>query len=489
MPPLIIDLSMRIPAFFFIGLCLIISASCLVSASSVMVVVFEQSDKTALIPDAIVSANGTIVGKTGMNGEFNMSYEGNPPVIMVSKVGYNEWAGTPTLNNATLLVPLGPRNNNLTVEVYNADNISPIKKYQISISGEDGSVYDGMVKTDGSFYVPLKSGQDYTLRIRIPDNRQILNTTDSDKGKITDQYQVVKNEPFSLIVTDSISSKPISGAIIRIDGQSAGVTDQRGLVNISTGRNQEHSLNIETPGYEPYHQNRTITEQDRLVVIPLIKGNNTTVFVSVYDKEDRPVSGAGVLIDGISYGLTNQYGRLMIPELETKSHEFGAFKEGYSNVSVSEVPGSNMGEVVLVLNTVLSPEKKEMVIYVKDQTGSALSNATVSIIEEISQQRDSKVTGSNGSVNFAVEKNITLTVSANRERYYPNTTKIHTDANQFTIYLNPQNMAEIASTPVNPLIFAFITIILILLIVGGVILVRGKNKSVKKRRISRRRSL
>jgi hypothetical protein len=479
---------MHIPPIFFMGLCLI-SVCSFVSASSLIIIAFEQSDKTALIPEAIIYADGVIAGKTDLNGEFNMSYEGDPPVIRVAKGGYSDWTGSPSVNDTALLVPLGIRNSSLNVEVYDGDTLNPIIGSQILVTGNDGIVHDGKTGSNGKSSIPLKADQVYNIRIQTRDfqpvNDTIVTTTDNN----TVQYSLVRNDRISLRVTDSGTTSPIQMASITIDRQSAGVTNDRGILITNTSRNQEHVFEIEAGGYESVKQNRTISDLDKLIDFSMTEAKSV-VFVSVYDENERPVTGAEIQVDGRSFGVTNEYGRLMIPGLEMKTHEFSAGMDGYTNASLSKTSGEETGEVILVLNK----DHKNLVITVKDQSGSLLSNASV-LISEKENQTNNLTTKADGTVTISLEKGLSPVVTAVKEGYYSNSTTLLSNSDNFTFFLKPLRSTVNVTTSVQneglvlPVIPILIIIALILVIFAGIVIIKKRPDSRRKRRMSRRRSL
>jgi len=475
---------MRIPPGFITGLLLIVSVCSLVSASSVMIIAYEQTDKTALIPEAIIYADGVIKGKTDLNGEYNLSYEGDPPIIRLVKGGYTDWTGSPSVNDTALLVPMDVRNSSLNVEIYDADTATPVQNSQISIMGEDGSEYDGRTGPDGRSIISLKPDQVYNIRIQTRDFQPVNDTIVTNIDNTTVQYSLVRNDRISIRTTDSNTNRPIPNVNVQIDGNLAGITNERGILVTNTSRNQEHIFNLDAVNYEPVRQARIVTDQDKLIEFSLTEGKGT-VFVSVYDEENRPISGADIQVDGVSFGKTNEYGRLMVPGLEMRMHEFSAGMDGFKEASLSKIPGSDMGEVILVL----SKEYKDLLVTVRDKKGSPLSNSNVSVYGNEEQKKNSYVTDSKGIANFSVEKNTFITIAVEKEGYYSNTTTIQPEYDNITLILNPKEKEKISTSPVFPLLPVFVVTILILIVIGAVVVLKKRQGSQRKRRVPKRRSL
>jgi hypothetical protein len=224
-----------------------------------MVIVFEQSDRTVLIPDAIVYADGKIAGKTDINGAFNLTFDGYRPSIRVAKGGYTEWTGTPAENDTAILVPLQVRNCTLHVEVFDADTLIPVQNAYIVATSEDGVRQEAHSGLDGKADLALRSDQVYALDITAPNFQPTHDTVVTGGDATTVQYALVRNDRLSIRVLDSVSSSPIASAQIQIDSMHIGLTNERGILISNTSRNVEHVFDISAEGYEPAHVTPTIS--------------------------------------------------------------------------------------------------------------------------------------------------------------------------------------------------------------------------------------
>ncbi|MDD1724489.1 MAG: carboxypeptidase-like regulatory domain-containing protein [Methanospirillum sp.] len=474
---------MHTSAVSLLGVLLIFFAGCLVSASSVTIVVFEQSDKTSLIPEAIIYSDGTIAGKTDISGAYNLSYEGSPPLIRVAKGGYSDWTGSPSVNDTALLVPLQIRNSTLNVEVYDADSLLPIGFSFISVTGEDGSEQASQCGPDGKGTVTLRTDQVYKVKVSAQNFQPAYDTVVTSQDNTTAQYSLVRNDRISIRIADAIAGYPIPAATLVVDNRTAGGTNDRGVLVTNMTRNMEHSFDVSAEGYDPVHLVRMVALDDQVIDIPLNKAKST-VFVSVYDSKHQPVSGAEVSVDHQLKGRTNEFGRLMVPSLEIKPYEYSVVREGYKPSSLESTPQSASGEVIIVLES----ENRDLIVSVRDDKNTPMKDVSVTVFSNGSAIQDPVNTDGNGSALFSVNPSLSYQVLAEKGGYYPNNTMIPGETDTFTIVIHKpegESMASPGDFPWLPL-----GIILVLIIAGaGYFVLSGKRRPRKKRRNSRRGSL
>lgn len=471
---------MHFSAVCIVSLCLVLSL-CLVSGSSVMVIVFEQSDRTVLIPEAIIYADGKIAGKTDVNGAYNLSFEGHLPNIRVVKGGYTEWTGSPAENDTAILVPLLVRNSTLHVEVFDADTLIPVQDAYIVVTSEDGIRYEARSGFEGKASLGLRADQVYSLEINAPNFQAIHDTVVTGGDSTTVQYSLVRNDRISIRVLDSVSSYPIQSAHIEADGIKIGTTNDRGILISNISRNVEHIFDISADGYEPSHVSRTISFEDQVVDFPLVKAKST-IFVSVYNRDQKPLSNASVQMDGIMIGDTNEFGRLMIPSLEIRPYEFIVNRDGYKRNTLTFTPGKETSELVVVLES----EFIDLEAKVIDAYGAPLREVSVFLLGDAQETLNSCETDLNGTCMLPAIEGKMYRIKAEKGGYYPNSTSANTETNPNTIVLhNPATVSNGSSAP-----FPFIPVAatLILLIAGaGLFMFLSKRQRPRRRSHSNRR--
>lgn len=475
---------MQTSAALLLGLLLILSGGCLVTASSVMIIVFEQSDRTALIPEAIIYAEGTIAGKTDLNGAFNLSYEGLPPVLKVAKGGYTDWTGSPDVNDTAILVPLEIRSGILNVEIFDADSLIPVPEAVISLTSEDGTKKEERTGPDGRASISVRADLVYNLEISARNFGPLFDVIVTGPDTRNIQYSLVRSDRVSVKITDSVTENPIPGAMVQIDGTLYGGTNDRGVLITNLSRDEEHIFDISAEGYEPLRITRSISDVDQIVVIPVTKAK-ATVFVSVYSRDHQPLADADIRIDGVSYGVTNEFGRLMVSSLELKQYEFSASLDRYKTSSVVNTPGTETGEVILVLDRELS----DLMVRVIGDDTVPVTDASVVLFRDGVYSGITGKTGSGGVAIVQISPDLPYLVQAEKEGYRANNTHIQAGASQADIIIFRTEGAGVSSSADSFLPAGLVLVVIIAGLVLGVIIMNKRRSSRKRGRPTRRKSL
>ncbi|MFH0967686.1 MAG: carboxypeptidase regulatory-like domain-containing protein [Methanobacteriota archaeon] len=454
-----------------------------VPASALNIMVFEQSDRTAPVPLALIYSDGEYSATTDENGTYNLSYEGDPPLLRIAKAGYRDWIGTPAVNDTLLLVPLQIRNCTYSIQVFDADSLLPVEGAQVRTGYGADTVRQGHTDANGTVTLPLRSEQVYDLTITMRNYQPVRDKLVTGFENIDIQYSLIRNDRISVLVKDAQGGQVISDAVIFADGQESGKTNEKGILTTNLSRGIDHTLEVVAPGYEKTVLQKKPEDEDLIFDINLIR-LKSPVFVSVYDTGKQPVEGAAVWIDGNEIGMTNQYGRFMVPDLELREYEFLVFKEGYESRKRSQLITSESSDIIFEI----SPVKVEMMVRVQDPSGHAIPNATVQLDNVSILHADI-----NGSVGFILEQGRSYLVSANMDGYRGNNTTISaSDLTPVVLVLTPQE------SPMVDAPFPWLTIgVILALVLAGVILIlyyRGGGKrpssySRQKRNSLRKRSL
>lgn len=252
------------------------------SPSSVNVVVFEQSDRTFLIPDAMIYIDGQFGAKTDSNGTYNLSYTGAPPVLKVTKAGYSEWTGTPSVNDTAVLVPLQIRNCTYNVHILDSDTFLPVSDAIISVSPTQYGKDEYKTGSNGSVTMHLRTEQAYNLEISSKGYQPTHDTIVTGFENKDVQYSISRNDRISVMITDADDKRVIADALIVMDGKSSGKTNDKGILTTNLTRDEDHTLEVSAPGYENIKSNKTVGANDLILEIEL-KRQHSTIFVSVFD--------------------------------------------------------------------------------------------------------------------------------------------------------------------------------------------------------------
>nr|WP_319538916.1 carboxypeptidase-like regulatory domain-containing protein [uncultured Methanospirillum sp.] len=446
------------------------------------IMVFEQTDRTAPIPQALIYTNGEYAATTNENGTYNLSYEGVPPALRIAKAGYREWTGTPLVNDTLLLVPLQIRNCTYSIQVFDADTLLPLPDLQVKASLADGTVRQNHTSSNGSVLLPLRTEQVYDLTITGGKYQTIRDKLVTGFENTAVQYSMIRNDRISLLVQDAQTKHPVADVQVFTDGKDSGKTNEKGILITNMSRGVDHMIEARSPGYEKTILQKNPGEEDLILDVALIP-LKSTVFVSVYDPAKQPIEGAEIRIDGESAGSTTQYGRISIPDLELRSYLISVSKKGYKPESRTVDLTSNNSDIIFDL----TPDLISVPVMVKDSQGRSLPNASVLV-----NGSQMAVSNGNGSTVLALKEKQSYHIGAELVGYLQNNTTIIPPVSTPVILVLSPKEKENVVTPfplmqAGIIVLVVVALLLILYFRGG-----GKRPSsrARRRRIDlRKRSL
>jgi len=395
----------------------ILLLSCLLATVPVCglnIMVFEQTDRTAPIPQALIYMNGEYTATTDENGTYNLTYEGDPPSLRIVKAGYREWTGIPLVNDTLLLAPLQIRNCTYSIQVFDADTLLPLSGIQVKAGQLDGTVCQNHTDSNGSVVFPLKAEQVYDLTISGGKYQTIRDKLVTGFENNAVQFSMIRNDRISLLVQDIKTKHPIPDVLLSIDGKSSGETNEKGILVTNMSRGVNHMIEAISPGYEKTILQKNPGEEDLILDVALVP-LKSTVFVSVYDPAKKPIVGAEVKLDGDKAGFTSEYGRLSIPDLELRSYSFTILKDGYHSQSRILDLSSNSSDIIFDL----IPDQTPITVIVRDNLGHPLPNASISVNGSFMN-----MSTINGTTVLNLKDGLSYIIGANLTGYQQNNTTI-----------------------------------------------------------------
>jgi hypothetical protein len=441
---------------------------------------FEQPDRNAPVSQALIYSDGQYVGITDRYGIYNLTYEGEPPKILVKKSGYHEWAGTPSRNDTLLLVPLQVRNCSYTILISDADTMLPVKGARV-VAGTGGFlIQQGITGPDGTIVLPLRAEQVYNLTISVENYHEIREKLVTGTEDTRVRYSPIRTDRITIRVKDSRDGHPVTGTEITVDNRSAGMTNDTGILVTNLTRETGYSLEAAAPGYEKTKMEVTPGVGDQVIELTLIK-QKLPIVITVYDQNKNPVEGAEIRINNNSTGLTNRYGRLTVPGLEAGDYEVMVSRGGLENQSRSVVLSPGKSDIIFDME----PEKSRITFRVENPAGFPLSHASVQV-----NGSDSGSTDAGGMVNITLEAGRTYLVSASMPGYDVNNTTVTPPAPAPVILvISPQKQGTGAISPALILLACG----LVAIIVTGILYSRSRwykqSHQQKKQELLKRRSL
>jgi hypothetical protein len=393
--------------FLFALLCTLLL--CSLAQATILQISVQNSIDNSTIANATVFLNGDEYAKTNNNGLVFLNHSGlNDLLIRVSMTGYEDWEKLVAKNETSVFVNLSHKNITLKVNLYDSDSLGAVSGARINISSKNikqtnltdvaGSVTFGVNAT--TLYSMDITAPGYLPRIVIID----IGTEDKDA-----QFWMLPANRFSFLVKDKNGMLPVTDAEVRIDNALVGKTDNRGVLTIPVTRGKVTSIDIKKGGYQTFTESRRINETDALYSVSLSKAL-LGAFISVFDENRVPISGADVYINGTLSGTTNQSGRINFPDLVSGSYNVEVRKTGYRS----------MNRVILITNkgedfTFEIPlETADLTIFVQEKDQKIVPNATILL-----NGNTIGVTDDHGLFRTKVRFNTLYNITAIKDTYQP----------------------------------------------------------------------
>ncbi len=220
------------------------------AAATDLLITVQDSREAVPVPQASIYMDGSNIGQTTSGGTFLLSHEMDADfTLRIIKNGYAEWNESVGPDLAFLQVSMTRLTEILTVQLYDADSLSPIANATVQLTFEHDSA-TGTSDEEGIVTFPATSGSTYTITISAPEYQTITTSVvigESGSGAV--QYWLVRNDRISFAVTDE-RRNPVEEATIYLDGERAGTTDNRGVLIRSVPRNVLYAIEVKKEGYQ-----------------------------------------------------------------------------------------------------------------------------------------------------------------------------------------------------------------------------------------------
>jgi len=431
-------------------------------ATTVTVNVYEKEGNISFIPQASVYTDGAPVGKTNSDGMLQFSHPGiSDLTVKVVKTGYDEWSGTLGANATNLLVEMMRKNLTLSVEVFDADMLSPIPGADVYLTGPVLS-QQGSTDEQGLADFRVTAEETYTVNVRAPGYQTRSTDAVMALDSKTVQFLLYRDDRFALVIKDSADGSPVKDAQVFVDGISKGITDSKGAITLELPRGKIYTIKVKKEGYADYSDKVIISEEDALITIPVEKAHYKT-FVMVYDQENHPVEGVTIVVNGSGSATTDVYGKVAIPDLLAGSYyTISAGKEGYQTANTTFTVSADGQEVVLPIRF----GQASLLLFVQEPDGKVVPGAQVLINGE-----ETGITDAHGQFTTHVTVNSPFTINTTKEGYQQGGLDV----------LVPSGSTSVSYTvnmqPELDLGFLWILgIVGVIAIVAVLLVVRGKNR-------------
>jgi hypothetical protein len=430
-------------------------------ATTVTVNVYEKEGNLTFIPQASVYADGAPVGKTDSDGMLQFSHPGiSDLTVKVVKTGYDEWSGPLGANATNLLVELMRKNLTLDVQVYDADMLSPISGAEVYLTGPVLSQQES-TNDQGLAEFKVLAGDTYTINVRAPNYQAKSTDVEMALDSKTVQFLLYRDDRFALVVKDSADGYPVKDAEVFVDGVSKGITDSKGAITLELPRGKIYNVRVIKEGYQEYSDKEIIREEDALITIPIEKAHYKT-FVMVYDQENHPVAGVTIQVNGSGSAVTDTYGKVAVSDLLAGTYTISAAKEGYQPANTTFTVTSDGQEVILPIRF----GQASVLLYVQEPDGKMVSGAQVLINGE-----EAGITDAHGQFTTHVTVNSPVVINTTKEGYQPGGLDVLVPSGSssvsYTVNMQPA---------MDPGVLWIVAVIAVIVVVGAVLVIRGKNR-------------
>lgn len=312
-----------------------------------------DADTLKSISGAVVHVSGTGIDdseSTDSDGSVDFDVAlGSTYVVEVQKERYASIYKEVEMDEDTKKVDYLLQRSDLVIfQVTEAETGLPLEDVSIYID----DVLEGITGSDGRYNSYIDHERSYDIRISKSGYQSFAENYYFSSDDIIYSVSISKSlYPVAISVYNS-DKIPIEDAEIYIDDEYFGKTDDYGRSDVTNLVAGDHKIEVRKSGYSDWTETVLIDgEDDNIIATPEYICADVTVLVE--DNSHNAISGASVMVDGKTLGVTNSQG-IITTELVTNSgYLFSAAKEGYKDLSENEnIPlGSTEMTVTLTMES------------------------------------------------------------------------------------------------------------------------------------------
>jgi hypothetical protein len=382
---------------------------CSSAQATILQISVQDSRDNSTIPHATVFLNGDNYARTDSYGLVFLNHSGlNDQLIRVSMTGYEDWEKLVAKNETSVLVNLSRKSITLKVNLYDSDSLGAVSGARVNISAEQVK-QTNVTDVSGSVSFKVNATTLYSIDITAPGYLPQSGIVDIGTKDESVQYWMFPVNRFSFIVKDETGMTPVPEAEVRLNNTIVGKTDSRGVLTAIITRNVAYTIDITKVGYQTFTESRTISETEVLSSITLSKAP-LGAFISVFDENRNPITGADVYINSTLSGTTNQSGRINFPDLISGSYNVEVRKTGYRTVNRT-ILITNKGED---FTFEIPLETADLTLVVQEKDQKLVPNATILMNGNIMG-----VTDDHGLFRTKVKFNTLYNITAVKDTYQP----------------------------------------------------------------------
>jgi len=397
----------------FLSILLFVIVICgTVQATNLQITVQDSLDNTS-ISQATIYVDGANTGRTTSAGTFSFIHSGLYDLnLRVTKNGYDDWENTLASNLTSVLVNMTRKTLVLKVSLYDTDSLSPVPNADVKITANNATETKKS-DSNGIASFAVKANTIYDIVITAPYYQsRVPSPVEIGADNKDVQYWLLRNDRFSFVVTEK-ENTPVPDAEVYLDSALKGTTDARGILILPLERGKPYAIEIKKAGYQSFIERKTIGEDEALLTIQISKVP-VGAFVSVFDENQVPVKDAGIYLDNVFAGSTDQYGRYVFGSIVSGTYQLEVKKDGYV-ATEKKITVTKQGDDFILE---LPYEQVDLTVYVRDKDQKVIPDATIEV-----GGRFIGGTNENGQVVTKLKFNTLYNISASKEGYQPVFTK------------------------------------------------------------------
>lgn len=415
------------------------------------------------IADAAVYIDDSYIGTTNSDGWISYTHPGTENFqLRVTKSGYDSRSVMVQRSETTRTVILTQSSATLTVLVYD-ENVAPLSKAIVRVVGPSSEKTEE-TGSQGKAIFTLADGETYEIFITALDYRDAETSIQLSGASREVSVVMERGDRFAFRITDEETGDPIQGAEVIVDGTLRGTTRDDGIFSCNLRKGYEYQIVVKKPEYRPYSLRQYITGDQQVLSIALSK-DYYSPFVSVFDPDKKVVEGADVYLDGTLLRKTDGYGRASLGSLTAGTYLLEIRKSGFEpysrEITISE------GSIDFAVD--LSYSSVPVRVLVADPSHSVIPGATVSAGGVVKGTTDES-----GLLFINLQPGSEYVLSAAKDGYHEGSVKLVVPVD------GQQESVTITLEPRINLVFIGGIVLVLIVIAGGLYLVRMKMQKGKK---------
>jgi len=270
-------------------------------------IVVHDADSGAPLPGARVFVEGMERGITDPKGVLTLPFSrGKVYLFRIVLDGYQEYNGRQIIESdmAFLTIPLTKAPFTVFVSVYNEDD-DPVEGARVLV---DTTPAGTTSRSGRAVLTNLTAGQ-YLLEVQHPGYvpaRQTLAVAVQGEDIVT---RILYRKENITIKTVEGADIPVPGVTIRLNGEEAGVTSDKGTLPVTLRVNLSYTITAEKAGYHPASTEQEISpsKTTQSLVIPMNRNFNV-LLLGIAGIGVAAVIGAILVLRGRSRGNSHRKG-------------------------------------------------------------------------------------------------------------------------------------------------------------------------------------